>query len=157
VGSETTRIRALGKDGELMEGKVGVDDLMLLGSKYLTIVQAGVSVVIVVFIMFVLYALLGTWSLHHHKGQEVNSSSTQETHSPRTRFQERWWLSKMANCSRWGARLDTSVINGRYFSRGRIAPKEHVIVNTRSDNSAARAFVTRSINSGAYYDTRSHH
>jgi len=47
VGSETTRVRALGKEGELKEGKVGVDDPMLLGLKYLTIVQDGVSIVVV--------------------------------------------------------------------------------------------------------------
>jgi hypothetical protein len=37
------RIRALGKEGA-KEGIVGVDDLMLLDLKYLTIVQDGVSV-----------------------------------------------------------------------------------------------------------------
>jgi hypothetical protein len=47
LGSETTRVRALGKEGELKEGKVGVDDLMLLGLKYLAIVQAGVTVAVV--------------------------------------------------------------------------------------------------------------
>ena len=36
-----------GKEGELKEGKVGVDSLMLLGLEYLTIVQVGVSVVVI--------------------------------------------------------------------------------------------------------------
>jgi hypothetical protein len=37
----------LGKEGELKEGKVGVDDLKSLGIKYWTIVQAGVCVAVV--------------------------------------------------------------------------------------------------------------
>jgi hypothetical protein len=37
----------LGKEGELKEGKVGVDDLMWLDLEYLTIVQVGMSVVVV--------------------------------------------------------------------------------------------------------------
>jgi hypothetical protein len=45
--SETTPTRAWGKEGELKEEKVGVDHLMLLGLEYLTIVQVGVSVVVV--------------------------------------------------------------------------------------------------------------
>jgi hypothetical protein len=47
VASETTQVRALGKEGELKEGKVGVDDLVLLDLTYLTIVQVEVSVAVV--------------------------------------------------------------------------------------------------------------
>jgi hypothetical protein len=47
VGFETTQIRALGEGEELKEGKVGVNDLKLLGLIYLTIVLGGVSVVVV--------------------------------------------------------------------------------------------------------------
>jgi hypothetical protein len=89
----------------------------------------------------------------HREGQGVNYSSTQKTHSPQTCFQKRRWLSKMANSSRWGARLDISVINGRYFSWGRPSSRKNLIVNTRSDNSAARRFVTHPKISGKYYDT----